>query len=282
MQHHDASQEPKPWYAVSNLLTAAAIGGVVTVGAITAAPHVLPLIGVGTVSTVEDTLWYLHADELDPSHPVGSGVAGGINGLLRSVPFIGDELAYDGAFNALATGAIGIGGFLLGNHIAQHADTQDGFGWGQLIKRASLATSALIALPSVLSALSVGLSFLATVLAGEEAGDRMIDWAYGSLGTKGMINGQNLFGISGIAATLPHFITCGLSLIPAAASMGVAAYSGTPVPPPEEPEQSTQKSPLGAEENASLPCCKEGHHPPLGAYTARLNAEAANLPQLQR
>lgn len=193
------------------MLTYAALGIAVTGIAIIAAPHILPALGA-TEATVA-----LEASEMIHS---ASGIAGGINTALASVPFVGESLAAGGLVNAAFTGVIGIGGVVLGNFITENAHDQETISWGRVIKYSALATSAIIALPTVLSALSAGIIYCAIGLADAgmiESSSEIISTMASTIGSVGGLEGGHvMMGASGIAAALPHFITCGASLIPAA------------------------------------------------------------------
>lgn len=198
----------------SRVLVGLAIGGA---AAVILAPHVLPALGIGSGDMAAELMWTLH------THEAGSGIAGGINQLLASVPLVGKGLAAGGVFNAAATGVVGIGGVLLGNFIARREDGSHGIKWGNVIKYGALLTSALIALPTVLTALGAGIIYLANLL--EPVGsvsltNSVIGWVDKTIGTMGPMGGA-VSGLSGAAAALPHFLTCGVSLLPAALSFSL-------------------------------------------------------------
>lgn len=227
-------------HGISRVLTGLAIGGAVTGAAIILAPHVLPLVGIGTTAVAQDAFFALHTYEASTAT-----LAGFLNHGLAAVPLIGGKLAEGGLFNAAATAITGIGGVLLGNFICKKEGGTKRFSLGKAIKYAALFTSAMIALPTVLTGLGAGLIYLARVSA--EAGllatataKSVIGWVGGTLGTIGYTEGSTL-GLSGLAATLPHLITCGLSLLPAGLAFALAgrkektgadvpsSYPGSPV-----------------------------------------------------
>lgn len=211
MDHAHKADDTDSSFTLGRILTYAALGTVVTATALIAAPHILPLLGV-TESTVA-----LEASEMIHS---ASGIAGGINTALASVPFIGESLAAGGLVNAAFTGIIGLGGVVLGDFITDHADDQETISWGRIIKYAALTTSAIIALPTVLSALSAGIIYCTIALADAgmiETANNVIASVAGSIGSVGGLEGGHaMMGASGIVAALPHFITCGASILPAA------------------------------------------------------------------
>ncbi len=200
--HHTNASETSQ--ALKDVAVGAAIAGAVII----LAPHILPAVGIGTTNAAADSMFFLHEAE-------GSGWASSINSLLKGVPLIGGKLAEGGLFNSAATALVGVGGVMLGKFIERKEDGKAGIKWGKMIKYAAIATSALIALPTVLTALGSGLIFIAS-LAGDAAYTSSIigavDSTLGSIGASAM----NFTGLSGVAATIPHFLTCGVSLLPAA------------------------------------------------------------------
>src|SRR5690606_20043583 len=115
---------------------------------------------------------------------LGSGLAGGLNNMLAAVPVIGSELAKGGLFNTVATGVVGIGGVLLGHHLSKtHDPEKGGINWGKIIKWGALATSALIALPSVITGVGYGMIYLAMEFGAYETAMNTIDWVAQNSGT---------------------------------------------------------------------------------------------------
>jgi hypothetical protein len=205
---------PNEW-TISTALSAAAIGGIVATGALILAPHVLPWVGIGNAETATTATSLLHQS---------TGIAGTINEGLAALPLIGSKLAEGGFFNAVVTGIIGVGGVVLGDSIGQKENGETAITWGKFIKYAALATSALIAMPTVLTALGSGMIYL-SILADPIVtfGDTVFSSQIATLvnNTIGTMAGLNhtMMGLSGIAAAIPHFITCGASLLPAALSV---------------------------------------------------------------
>lgn len=211
--HHSESEVAKgsSFFTVSNVLTGLAIGGAVVGVGLIVAPHVLPLLGVTSADTALEAAQLVH----------GSGIALAANNALAAVPFVGESLAAGGWVNALSAGAVGVGGTLLGNFIEHHEDGDSSWKWGKLLRYAALTTSALIALPTVLTALGTGIVYAGFAL--EEAGvislaasNAVIGAVYNTIGSAGTEHVNDLMGVSGLAAALPHFFTCGMPLIPAA------------------------------------------------------------------
>lgn len=195
-------------FDVGRALTIAAIGGAVVAGGIMLAPHILPSIGIGAGEMAAESLGMLHE---------AGGIAGGVNKVLAAVPLVGSKLAEGGFFNAIATGIVGLGGVMLGDSIAQDENGAAAMRWGKFIKYGALITSALIALPTVLTAIGSGLIFLSTLTEDVTLSSNMVAWVNRTLGTMAGPD-HPMLGLSGVAAALPHFITCGTSLLPAALS----------------------------------------------------------------
>ncbi len=210
MMHDHSQHNESNGFSVSTALSALAIGGVVVAGAIMLAPHMLPSLGYGSGAIAEESMWALHAE---------SGIAGALNKGLAAVPLIGSKLAEGGFFNAITTGIIGIGGVMLGDSIGQKENGETAVRWGKFIKYGALVTSALVALPTVLTAIGSGMIFLSTLASDISfTSDTMIPWINSTIGTMAGVD-HPMMGLSGIAAAIPHFITCGASLLPAALSL---------------------------------------------------------------
>lgn len=204
MDHSQHTQSDREQH-ISRALTGLALGGLLVGAAVIAAPHVLPMLGFGSAEAAGQASMALR----NPS-----GISASVNGFLAAVPLIGEKLAEGGLFNAAATGIIGIGGTLLGQFIANREDGSKAIKWGNVIRYGALITSAIIALPTVLSAISSGLIFLATMGGSQEALLNTVSTVRSTIGSSGMIH--SMTAGSGLAAALPHFITCGTSIVPAA------------------------------------------------------------------
>lgn len=218
MDHSKHTQHPpghgQSLFPTSNILTGLAIGGAAS---LILAPHLLPALGIGHAALAEESMWVLHTS----AEAGGSGLAGVLNHALAAVPLIGEKLAAGGAFNAAATASIGIGGMLLGKFISRNKEGKASLKWGKIIQYAALITSALIALPTVLTALSAGLIYLSTLANDVGFSNSVISLVDKTLGTMGG-SGNTLMGFSGLAAALPHFLTCGVALLPMALSYTVS------------------------------------------------------------
>lgn len=202
-------------FTVGRALTIATLGTIGVTAAIVAAPHLLPFVGVTGESVGLEAVEMIH----DPA-----GIAGGINTALSSLPYVGKYLAEGGLINAAASGVVGIGGVMLGDFMASNSSSGETISWGKIIKYGALTTSAMIALPTVLSALSAGIIYAAIAMADAgiiESSVDIIGAVSSSLGSVGQAAGSHsaMLGASGIAAAIPHLITCGASLVPAALSV---------------------------------------------------------------
>jgi len=221
-QHHteeaEAPQGEGTFFTPSRVLIGLAIGAGVVGAGLMLAPHVLPALGVTSAELAEEASLMIH------NNP--SGIAGGINSALALIPGIGSRLAAGGIFTAIASGVIGVGGVLLGNYI-ENREEGAGLKWGSIIKYAAMITSALIALPTVLTAIGTGIIYSGMALS--EAGtittatsNSIIANVYKTIGSIGGTHEHELMGVSGIGAVIPHFIGCGVPLAPAALSVKFA------------------------------------------------------------
>lgn len=208
-------------FTIGRALTWLALGGVMAGAAFIAAPHVLPVLGAGTSDMAQDAMFQLH------NRVAGSGLAGLVNQGLAAVPLIGERLADGGWFNAVASGVVGIGGVLLGRSLHDDRANKPRYTLGSAIQYAALATSALIALPTVLTAISSGLIYAAMLTGGNNPSpetvatiSQFIGSVGDSVGTIGNRAG-GLVGLSGAAAMTPHFFTCGVAVLPVAVSAGL-------------------------------------------------------------
>jgi hypothetical protein len=219
--HHQAAKE-EGFFTVSRVLAGVAIGA----AAIVLAPHILPALGVGGASAGEALALAEEAGAALGHSTAASGLAGSINTVLGAVPFVGAKLTEGGLFAGLAAGVTGIGGVLLSNFVAQKEDGTSSIKWSKVIKYAALATSAIIALPTALTSLGVGLIYLASLAKGAgllspAAVSNVITGVGATLGTIGGVAHNAMMGLSGIGAAIPHFLTCGMTMVPTAMAMTV-------------------------------------------------------------
>ena len=190
-----------------------ALAGAAAIGGLILAPYVLPTLGIGSAEMALESIAALHGTGL------GTGLAGFVNEGINALPLIGGELAKGGAAGALAVGVTGLGGKMLGNFIEKKQDGHEGVNWGKVIRYGALATSALLALPSVLTGLSVGIVYLSAALSGVELASSAITFLSATLGTMGAMN-LPATGLTATAAALPHLLTCGATLLPAMFAFG--------------------------------------------------------------
>ncbi len=191
-----------------------ALGGAAITAGIIVAPYMLPAIGIGSEVIAQDALSILH------TQTVGGGLAGALGEAISQIPLIGRELAKGGFFNIAATAATGLGGLLVGNWMSKNHEGKSGIDWGKVIKWAGLATSALISLPSILTGITNGLLYLASEYLSPASatilGNKVLE-------TVGYLPYPDMFksGLAGAAATLPHLLTCGSSIAPLLATIGL-------------------------------------------------------------
>ncbi len=200
--------EHNPW------MKRIAIGAALLAGAVVIAPYLLPVVGVGETALAEEAMVAMHGTGL------GNGLAGVINGVINSIPFVGGTLAQGGLVSAVASAGIGIGGMLLGNYIEKRQDGSTGIRWGKVLATAALATSALIALPSLLTGISVGVVYLAAAFSGVELASSAVAAMAASLGSVSSVS-AGMTGLAGAAAAFPHLLTCVAPAISGAVSLGM-------------------------------------------------------------
>lgn len=196
------------------MATTGAVGGVIT------APYLLPLVGIGSERMAEMAMTSMHA-----TTPLGIGLAGQVNGLLNGIPVIGPQLAAGGIMTAVTSGVIGIGGVLLSKWMEKKEaenPEQSGIQWSRVIRYAALATSILIALPSLLTGISAGVTFLAAAFGSSAAASATATALSGTLGAMGSLSIAES-SASLLATTIPHLFICGAAIIPAAMALFMAA-----------------------------------------------------------
>lgn len=228
-------------FTVSRLLTCLAVGGAVVGTGVILAPYVLPSLGVGTESLFEDAFSRMHLRFASASLAIteaGSpGLAGILNrGIANYVPVIGEKLARGGMFSAAISGSIGLGGSLLGKFIEKREDGSHRVKLGAMVKYASMAASALIALPTLISGLSVGLIYLADLT----KNNTFIDCLVGVLDQTLGVSGGKMhaaMGLGSVAGALPHIAACCASLLP-------AMFTVTPLKPKEKEVEAVAYQPV--------------------------------------
>lgn len=249
---HSAHHHPlNPWI----------IGGIGLVSAVTLAPYMLPLLGVGPNMAQAG-----HSFMSAVSTPVaegaiagsGQGLALGIHQAIGSIPFVGDaltstklmtlpgglQIASGALTTALAAGVIGIGGMLLANWLEKRETGNEKIQWSHIIRIASITTSILISLPGLLTGISIGIGFLGFI-----AG-KGFDWLNGMGATLGSIPIQHAdanataSGIGGLISLIPHLFTCGVASLPILGTLLVGQKAKPSVTP--EVSATTQQLPDGS------------------------------------
>lgn len=203
---HDQHQRSNKWL----------LGGIAASSAIVLSPYVLPSFGLGPSNSLEQIIGLCNN-----SGAFGSGLAGSINSAFNDIPIIGSSLATGGWTSVLSSGLIGLGGSFLGDYIHKKYDRAGHIPWGRVIKYAAIATSMLIALPSLLGGLTMGIGYLTYLLGGVAFASDALGVAGGTLGLMGSSNIASLG--AGISGFLPHLITCGAAFLPA----GLATVLGS-------------------------------------------------------
>ena len=199
-EEHHPSSEAKNW------LAALGIGTALITGAVILSPYLIPLLHVGNTALASQTFTAVHGTGL------GSGLVGAMNSAISNIPLVGAAIAKGGIASALATGVTGIGGVLLGQFIEKRENGKAGIKWGKVIKYAALITSALIAMPAILSGITMGIVYCSTAFSGLELGSAAIDFLTPTIGASGAM-GATAAGLSGAAFVIPHILTCGIPIL---------------------------------------------------------------------
>ena len=211
------------------------LGAAGLAGALIFAPYALPFLGKGNPDSAHMMMSFIGGEAAPGFY--GSGIAGAlqqgiaslpwVGGALTStapitIPVIGLTLAAGALTTILASATIGIGGMMLANWMQKREKPSDKIHWSKIIRTVSLTTSILISLPSILTGISIGITFLADLINsqwGNQAAYAMSsDYGLGAISMAA--GGQTGAGaLSGLSAALPHLISCGAAILP----IGVAA-----------------------------------------------------------
>jgi hypothetical protein len=219
MQHHehhnsDGSAAKKTSFPLK--AAAVATSGIIVT------PYIADLVNPAA-GIVEEITMALHGTGL------GNGLAGGFNSLLNSIPIVGETLATGGVATAVSSGVIGIGGVLLGNYIekrqAENHSGKNKTNWGKIIKYAALTTSMLIALPSILTGLSVGLTYLAGCVGMASSAATFLSGTLGSIGAMEVATAG-----AGISSIFTHLLTCGGAALSMAGAMYLDSHAHNEAP----------------------------------------------------
>lgn len=198
----------------SNLL----LKGGLTTSALIVTPYIGDALNL-SATTVPEIMAALHG------HGLGTGLAGGINSLLSTIPYVEETLSAGGIATTASSGIIGIGGILIGNYLDKKPHKEGSIPWGKVIKYAALTTSILIALPSILTGINVGLAYLASFAGASVAGSVMASLS----GTIGSIGGMSMATAgAGIGSALTHLITCGGAALSVAGAIYLDKDNDTP------------------------------------------------------
>ncbi|MFN7451311.1 MAG: hypothetical protein ACK5R5_00205 [Alphaproteobacteria bacterium] len=206
------------------------LGAAGVAGAVILAPYALPFLGIGDADTAHRIMSFI-GGQPEPGF-YGSGIAGTLQKGIASLPWVGNALTSTASVTVpgigltLAAGAlttilastvIGIGGMMLANRMEKREKASDKIHWSKIIRTVSLATSILISLPSILTGISIGITFLADLI--NTQWGNQVAYAMGSnygLGATSMAteSAAGAGAVSGLMAVLPHLFTCGLALMP--------------------------------------------------------------------
>lgn len=191
-----------------------AAGAAVLAGAVMLAPVVLPALGIGTQDMALEATTSMHV----PTGENGPGLAGGINKLLESLPLIGPRLAEGGLFTAAASAITGIGGVMLGNTVESYEKQGKRFSFGKMLKLAAVTSSVLIALPSLLTGIAIGVVFLCNALGDNRVAAEAVKFLSETLGSSHRVDSS--IATVGALAGMSHIATCGAAVLPAALGVG--------------------------------------------------------------
>lgn len=193
-----------------SILPSLAIGGGVVIGAVVAAPYVLPVLGLGNADIATETAQSFHSS--------AAGAAEYIKDLTSHIPIAGEAIAAGGWANTAAAIVSSAGGIVLGGYVSKKTEGKTDINWGKLIKMGGLVTSALIAMPMLLTSLTTGIAYMTNEL---EQTYNLISYdtaiattenLYNTIGTVGGEYQHNLVGTASIGTLLPHLFTCGTSV----------------------------------------------------------------------
>ena len=199
-----------------------AVGGTaLAAGAIILSPYLLPLVGIGTSELAVETMSAMHQTSSDS---LGSGLAGMINSGLDKIPLIGETIAKGGLAPAIASGIVGVGGVLLARYVGKREDGKHFIKWGKVIATAAVLTSALIALPSILTGISAGIAFLAG-LASNASASAAVTALTDSIGAANTVN-LEATGAGLASVAIPHLLACGAAAAPVALAFNMQQKTG--------------------------------------------------------
>lgn len=247
--HHD--------HSLHRWLLATSLG----VGALSLTPYVLPALGIGKPDAAEGLMHFIGAPA---TSPFGSGLAATLQSGFSQIPLLGSTLTSttpvnflgismtSGALASIAvSGFLGIGGALLANWLEKREDPNAPIHWSKWIRTAALATSILIALPNILGALSIAITFLAGVMTTPSASASAINsTAMAMRDTLGATT-AHAGAAGGVSSALSHLVACGIGILP----VGLATYFGTnkPATSSATPRTRIEKSGIIADVSGNAP-----------------------------
>lgn len=212
------------------------IGSGVLATAIAVAPFILPGLGVGMEwgnSTLEQTIAFDNC-----STGPATGLAGWASNIVSYIPFAGETLAKGGILNAVVAGGVLWGGNKVSDWIKEDEPQAGWISWSGLTKILTIATTALIALPAILPAISMGIDYL-SILAGNSFHGEYTYYdgytkpfvnALGKLGESGAMS-SGVLGASGASSLLvSHLLACGVGIAGTSATIaaGAAQHAASP------------------------------------------------------
>lgn len=191
------------------------VGTALAAGAVIIAPYVLPALGMGGGEDIGTIMSALHNNPA----VAGEGLAGFINKGLGAIPLIGETIAEGSLKTALISGALGAGGMILNRYLGKRDNGSHYVKWGKVLATSAMVASALIALPTVLTGITAGLTFLASAVDNGLASEALTVLRK----TIGYANSESLASasLSGASLAVPHLLTCGAGAVPAILSFGL-------------------------------------------------------------
>lgn len=195
------------------------VGGTAT--ALAAAPILMPLAGVGKFAAMTATQICGTGE--------ATGIAGAVSGIVSEVPLVGSMLAAGGIFNALAAGGIAVAGLYIADKLDEEHDCNDRIQWGTVVRWAALTTSFLVALPAILPAITMGLTFLGhwgwtEGMISQETSHAIIGFStdvIGKIGAEGAAGASLAGGAASLGSLfVAHLASCGVAMGIGASAIG--------------------------------------------------------------
>lgn len=209
------------------------IGSGVLATAVAVSPFILPGLGIGQEfggSMFEQATAFANC-----SSGPATGLAGWTSHAVSYIPFIGDTLAKGGILNAFAAGGTLYGGNKLSEWLQKDTPQAGWISWGGLVKALTIATTALISLPAILPAISMGLDYL-TMLAGTSFQDNInhySDYSKPIISAVGKLGDEGYSSMGAGAASsllVSHLLACGVGIAGASATIAAGATNHAATP----------------------------------------------------